>query len=189
MAFPRHGYETFNDETQETQEISYETFKAAIEGTAQNIAKFENISAETKLDPLLTDNVKKKLDDYLTKYRNKHLEYSTRYDQEIQEEINQFSRKIIDAKCAQRWDVLEIFASILCCIPSYILTGAHKICGNDQLESDMLFAPPNPKTPVPRWANFFCAPCETIKDGIKDIEAQNKIIADLKAQGPSPQSM
>lgn len=174
-------------------DISYEEFKDVMEGMIKNIKEF-NLLAEKPENKLsgIVEQFNTNLTDHFNDYKKKYPEYAVRYDQEKQKPID-------DAERAKRWDILEISASVLCCVPSYILLLCHccKSCRDnvdgiecdDDLTTDNYDQVRKPFYKVYPGEGFFCRPIGTIKDKLADYKQQNEIIRELKSQAPVPQRM
>jgi hypothetical protein len=173
--------------------ISFEDFKDTLNHLYQNKKEIAAIAKKSKLEPLLAEHVANNLDPQ--KYREQYPEFSARYDQELNKKIN-------DANCAKRQDILCVAATMICFIPSQILTFCHccyscdtEVDGEIENECGSWFAPlqscgieKNVSYYCPKL-NFFCQPLKNLRDNLEDWAAQDVIIAEINSRGPNPQRM
>lgn len=165
-------------------DISYEQFKEILNETNQNKKRFIDVFSvknSTNVTPDLAYQVESKLDDHIADYLKEYPEYTKRYRREVQS--------------AKRWDIFEISASVLCCIPSYILTCLHLCIPCNNLECGDNWMPLMPcddnrecSTLFP-GCNFFCKPVGNIKDKLADYRHQKQITHEILSKGPNPQQM
>lgn len=165
-------------------DISYEQFKEALHETIQNKKRFIDISVQNSINltASFSYQVERKLDDHVANYLKEYPEYTKRYRQEVQS--------------AKRWDILEISASVLCCIPSYIITFLH-CCGPcllkkecaDEMKPDHSCGDFRTCSTLYPGCNFFCKPVGNVKDKLADYRHQKQISHEILSKGPNPQRM
>lgn len=150
----------------------------AAEGRDSGSEKFNSAAAEAELD-------------------------ATRLQQDAKKQV----QAIAEARSQQTMDGLNILASLMCCLPSYVVTFCHCCCvakvGVQDLSaiccSDLDFTPGNEcgtDTEAPCFpgvtssrVGFFCKPCNTIQDACSDYNKQNGIIAVAQAELAPTQMM
>ncbi|GEM_PF-5591294 len=179
---------------QDTKDMDYQKFKTCLEDLNKQKKDFRK--TDHKLERKVAQDVEKIFDDKMTDLRRDHTNLATQYDAEISA-----------AGSKERWNILEISASALCCIPSYILTFWHccnmgcncccvypckcEISKLTDEESDFStsecggnFLPLGPWGDRRRFnqffpcLNFFSQPINTIRENLKDSEKQNNVLRD-----------
>lgn len=94
--------------------FSFVEYKEIIRRMKRYKNEFKQIGHESQLDDKLIQQVEENLDKEAIKYQLQHEEFTEQLTQEIKE-----------AECTKRWDILKISSSLVCCIPSYVLTCCH----------------------------------------------------------------
>lgn len=194
------------DEKKAVKPITYEEYRYSFLEKIMRLKEAQELENE-KGDEAEKKKFIEKLNSNIERFKKNYPEHTAQFKREI----GSIDEEISQVKCAKRWDICQISASILCFIPNRILLGCciccaaadgHSTCRStfcsDKHECGNWWTPLGCVGNFTRFKdcvpglNFFCKPLGNIKEkwqDMKNINARLEELQELSTNGPLRQLM